>query len=153
MLLQRRVLPVWALLGLLLASTASAEKIYTSFFGVALGGYDPVTYFAMEGKPAEPKKGKSKYTWKWQGAKWRFVSEKNMALFQANPRQYAPQYGGHCAWAVGAKNALVKGSPKYWRLVDGKLYLNYDASVQKKWEKDIPGFIEKADANWPALSE
>lgn len=28
---------------------------------------------------------------------------------------------------------------------DGKLYLNYDKSVQKTWKKDIPGYIATAD--------
>lgn len=46
----------------------------------------------------------------------------------------------------------VKTEPDAWRIVDGKLYLNYDTKVQKLWEKDIPGFIRKADRNWPNLS-
>jgi hypothetical protein len=36
-----------------------------------------------------------------------------------------------------------------WSVVDGKLYLNYDRNVQASWVKDIPGYIRKADANWP----
>jgi hypothetical protein len=38
-----------------------------------------------------------------------------------------------------------------WMIVDGKLYLNYNRDVQKKWEKDIPGMIDKADKNWPGV--
>jgi hypothetical protein len=38
-----------------------------------------------------------------------------------------------------------------WKIVDGKLYLNYSRKIQKKWEKDIPGYIRKADKNWPAV--
>ena len=41
--------------------------------------------------------------------------------------------------------------PDAWRIVDGALYLNYSLSVQKQWEKDVPGNIEKADVNWPRL--
>ena len=40
-----------------------------------------------------------------------------------------------------------------WKIVDGKLYLNYSRSIQKKWEADIPGYIRKADANWPDVLE
>ena len=36
-------------------------------------------------------------------------------------------------------------------IVDGKLHLNYSREIQKKWEKDIPGYIKKADENWPAV--
>jgi hypothetical protein len=45
----------------------------------------------------------------------------------------------------------AKGDPKQWNIVDGKLYLNYNKSIKKKWEKDIPGFIEAGDANWPTV--
>jgi hypothetical protein len=38
-----------------------------------------------------------------------------------------------------------------WKIVDGKLYLNYNPDIQMKWEKDIPGMIEKADQNWPGV--
>ncbi len=38
-----------------------------------------------------------------------------------------------------------------WKIVDGKLYLNYSRAVQKKWESDIPGYIRKADENWPGV--
>lgn len=40
-----------------------------------------------------------------------------------------------------------------WKVVDGKLYLNYSRDIQKKWEEDIPGFIEKANQNWPGVLE
>jgi hypothetical protein len=36
-------------------------------------------------------------------------------------------------------------------IIDGSLYLNFDASIQKRWEKDIPGFIADADAKWPSI--
>jgi hypothetical protein len=38
-----------------------------------------------------------------------------------------------------------------WKIVDGKLYLNYNREIQKKWEKDIPGYIQKANENWPGV--
>jgi hypothetical protein len=39
----------------------------------------------------------------------------------------------------------------WWKIVDGKLYLNLNGKIQKKWEKDIPGHIQKADQNWPGV--
>jgi YHS domain-containing protein len=114
--------------------------------GVAVGGYDPVAYFTT-GKPT---KGKSTLTHKFNGATWRFANPDNLALFQASPEKYAPQYGGYCSWAV-SQGYTAKGDPHAWKIVDGKLFLNYNRSVQKTWQRDIPGNIAKADANWPKV--
>jgi len=135
--------------GCLAAQPASAEKppIYTGFAtSVAVGGYDPVAYF----KAGEPVKGDDAFEYDWMGAKWRFANAANLAAFKAAPQSYAPQYGGYCAWAV-SQGYTAKGDPKNWRIVDGKLYLNYNDDIQAKWEKDIPGFIAKANGNWPKV--
>ena len=123
----------------------AAENVFIKN-GAAVSGYDVIAYFD-EGKP---RKGTAEFQSTYKGAVYRFSSEENLSKFAANPSAYAPQYGGHCAWAA-ANNYLADGNPNYWRIVDGKLYLNYNGSVQRKWEKDIPGFITKADANWPGL--
>ena len=146
----RRVLFAAALvLSAPLAAHAKSPEIYTGFLSsAAVGGYDPVAYFT-EGKPVA---GKSGIAHQWKGATWRFSSEKNRDLFKAEPAKYAPQYGGYCAWAV-SQGYTAKGDPNYWKVVDGKLYLNYDASVQKNWEKDISGHISNANRNWPKVLE
>jgi len=130
----------------LLPPAASAEPaIYTSAFDdIAVQGYDPVAYFT-EGKPVKGTKG---FATTWNGAEFRFASAANRDAFKANPEKYAPQYGGYCAWAV-SQGYTAKGDAKHWKIVDGKLYLNYNTSVQKKWEGDIPGFISAANTNWP----
>ena len=123
------------------------EPVYTSFFSdKALSGYDPVAYFT----DAKPVEGSSNFTFEYQDATWLFASAEHRDLFIANPAKYAPQYGGYCAWAV-AQGKSASGDPQYWKVVDGKLYLNYDANVQKKWEADVPGFIKSADVNWPKV--
>jgi hypothetical protein len=38
-----------------------------------------------------------------------------------------------------------------WKIVDDKLYLNLNREIQQKWLKDIPGYIKKADENWPGV--
>ncbi len=130
-----------------MAAQARSPEIYAGILSsTAAGGYDPVAYFS-EGKPVQ---GKRDITFAWKGATWRFASEKNRELFKARPEAYAPQYGGYCAWAV-SRGYTAKGDPRYWRVVDGKLYLNYDAGVQKDWENDIPGNIAKSDKNWPSV--
>jgi len=66
------------------------------------------------------------------------------------PEKYAPQHGGYCAYAV-AKGASAPGDPTLWKVVDGKLYVNKNADVQKLWNQDVPGYIVQADRNWPAV--
>jgi YHS domain-containing protein len=135
--------------GLLSATPAAAkEPVYQSFLGTAIDGTDPVAYFT-EGRPVE---GSSDFTYEWNGATWRFASAENRDTFAAEPEKYAPQYGGYCAWAV-AQGYTASTDPEAWKIVDGKLYLNYDKGVQAKWEADIPGFIKSADGNWPKVLE
>lgn len=121
--------------------------VYTKQAGdtLALSGYDAVSYFG-EGGPVE---GSADFTVLYQGYEYRFANAENAAAFQAEPAKYAPQYGGYCAWAIGANDALAPGDPQVYRIVDGKLYLNFSKAVAEKWQKDIPGFIAKGDVNYP----
>ena len=114
--------------------------------GAAINGYDPVAYFT-EGQPVE---GATEHSLDWNGATWRFASAENRALFEADPSRYAPQYGGYCAWAV-SRGYTASTDPDAWTIHDGKLYLNYNRRIQRRWERDIPGNVEKGDANWPAV--
>ena len=134
-------------LTVLFTSAVFAQKapVYSDASG-AIRGYDPVAYFT-EGRPV---KGSKQFTHRWNGAEWRFASELNRERFAAAPEKYAPQYGGYCAYGV-ASGYAVKIEPDAWSVVDGKLYLNYDRSVQASWQKDVPGFVRKADANWPRV--
>ena len=131
------------------AATAQKAEIYTDrFSNVAVQGHDVVAYFT-DGKPV---KGSEDYATSYKGAEFRFSSAGNLALFEADPEMYAPQYGGYCAWAV-AQGKTAKGDADYWAIVDGKLYLNYNKGIQKKWNKDRDGFISSADENWPSVIE
>ena len=95
-------------------------------------------------------KGAKEFTHEYNGAEWRFSSAENLATFKADPTAYAPQYGGYCAWAV-SQGYTARGNPNNWRIVDNKLYLNYNDKVQADWLKDIPGFIALANGNWPSV--
>ena len=136
-----------AMAGLAAGPALADGKIYTSW-GVAIDGADPVAYFT-DGKPVE---GSDEFETEYKGATWRFSSAEHRDAFIADPAKYAPQYGGYCAWAV-SQGYTAKGDPQHWRIVDGKLYLNYNADVQKKWEADVPGHIRSADGNWPKVLE
>ncbi|NQZ33337.1 MAG: YHS domain-containing protein [Oceanospirillaceae bacterium] len=124
---------------------AAEKPIYTSN-NAAVSGYDTVAYFT-EGKPV---KGQKSIEFKYLGVKWLFSSEANRALFVADPVKYAPQYGGHCAFAMANDN-LVSADPMAFTIVNDKLYLNYSLAVKKRWSKDIAGYIVDADEYWNAL--
>jgi len=113
---------------------------------IAIRGFDTVAYF-LEGRAIE---GTEQYSTKWKGAVWQFSSAEHLSLFEKNPEKYAPQYGGYCAYGV-SQNNLVKIEGTNWTIVDDKLYLNYDDSVQKIWESDIPGFISTANGKFAEL--
>jgi hypothetical protein len=86
------------------------------------------------------------------GATFRFSTAANRDAFLKTPAAYAPQFGGYCAWAV-SQGYHAKGDARFWKVVDGKLYLNYNSDVQKKWERDVPGFISAAETNWPKINK
>jgi len=113
---------------------------------LAIRGADPVAYFTESAAVA----GKAEYEHEWNGATWRFSSAENMNAFKANPEAYAPQYGGYCAKAMSEGN-LASIDPRAWKIVEGKLYLNYSADVQTQWLQDVAGNIEKAEAFWPIV--
>jgi len=126
---------------------AANDKVFTGLVdGVAVGGYDPVAYFTQN----KPVKGSADITTEYMGATWHFASADNRDAFVADPKRYAPQYGGYCAYAVSS-GYTAKGDPQAWSVVDGKLYLNYSKGIRSRWEQDIPGHISKADGNWPAV--
>lgn len=127
------------------AAPAGAEKMSTSD-GLAVKGYDAVAYFT-ESRAIE---GAAQFTHRWRDAEWRFASAANRDAFAAAPEKFAPQYGGFCAWAV-SQGYTAPTDPEAFRVVEGRLYLNYNKSVQTRWVEDIPGNIAKADTNWPKL--
>lgn len=129
-----------------LAAPAAAPAVNADKSGVAMRGYDPVAYFT-HGRPV---KGSAEHQHQWRGATWRFASAEARDAFAAAPERYAPQFGGYCAWAV-SQHYLAPGDPNYWKIVDGKLYLNANARAKQLWEADQADAIARGHANWPAV--
>lgn len=131
------------------AAEAGEDPIYTSLFSNhAVGGYDVTSYFEQ----GSPVKGDPGFETEYKGATWLFANEENLKKFRESPEQYAPQYGGYCAWAA-ASGAIQKGNPDNWVIYNGKLYLSLNDTIQKAWDADRDGFIARADAQWPGLLE
>ena len=116
--------------------------------GLALRGFDPVAWFAE----ARPRRGNAAFRADHAGVTWHFASAANLARFEAAPDAHMPRYGGFCAFGV-ARGYKVDIDPDAWHIRDGILYLNYDRGVQRQWQRDIPGHIARAEANWPRLAE
>lgn len=137
----------FAIFAVFFSASVAAGAVNTQGWGdTAIAGYDPVAYFT-ESRPVE---GSERFSYRWEGADWHFSSAANLERFIATPEAFAPQYGGYCAYAV-ANGYTAKIDPEAWRIVDGKLYLNYSRSVQQTWAGDIAGYIEKGDRNWPGI--
>lgn len=118
-----------------------------SFFGgkykSALDGYDTTTYWGESG----PQKGSKEFSYEFKGATWLFVNQENLEKFKANPDKYRPAYGNYCAYAL-SKGDLAAGDPEVYKIVDDKLYLNYNKSVAEIWSKDIPANIKLSESEW-----
>jgi len=128
------------------AGSGPVNPVNANGDGVAIKGYDPVAYFTQ----SQPVKGDARFAQSWMGATWWFSSAENQDAFAKSPEQYAPQFGGYCSWAV-SRNYTATIDPAAWRIIDGKLYLNYSKDVQKMWEKYVSKRIEDANKNWPSL--
>ena len=132
-------------------NSTPSDRISGVFYAensIALKGFDVVAYFQQE--QAIP--GNPNFNYQWGNVNWQFSTAENRDLFVQNPEKYVPQYGGFCAWAV-SQGYTAPIDPNAWKIVDGKLYLNANPRIQKRWAKDIPGNITKADKNWPGLAK
>lgn len=135
-----------------IASAQNSNDLHKKQFnldqsGLAIEGYDPVAYFTTQ-KAAEGSKDNSLII---EGVTYRFTSAQNRDLFKINPAKYQPQYGGWCAYAMGANGEKVAIDPETFKLIDGKLYLFYNKffiNTKKSWNKDENNLKSKADANW-----
>ena len=132
---------------LFVSAVVFAQSDYYIKKGAVVEGYDVTEYFNNN-----PVKGDKKFSSKYDGAKFLFVSETNKKKFETNPEKYIPQYGGYCAYAIGMNGDLVKVNPETFEIRNGKLYLFYNSwgtNTLKKWQENNPESLKnKADSNW-----
>jgi YHS domain-containing protein len=130
-----------------LPSLVAAGEINTGYFGnVAIKGYDSVAYFTKQ----RAIKGSEDFSYDWLGARWIFSSEEHKVMFAKNPVNYAPQYGGHCADGIAYGDLTRNIDPLAWRIIEGKLYLNYGQGAAAEIE-EIAGQLQKSEENWPEV--
>ncbi len=121
--------------------------------GLALQGYDPVSYHQ-----AKPQEGEEAFSTTYQGVRYHFASQANLKAFQADPAKYEPAYGGWCAWAM-LDGEKVDVDPQSFKLIEGRVYVFYDGlfgDTLKRWnklaaEEPEPALVTKADRHWETL--
>jgi YHS domain-containing protein len=116
--------------------------------GLGAKGYDVVAYFT-QGKPVQ---GSAEHEAVHGGVTWRFANKNHLKMFEANPEKYAPQYGGFCSWGAANGKLFDVDPVKGWTIVDGKLYLNFNADLNKTFTKEAAKLIPNADKNWESLN-
>ena len=138
---------------LLLAATARADAIAPPIVvdpltGVAIEGYDPVTYFIE----TEPRLGVPDYEYVWNGVSWYFVSAANRDVFARSPEVYAPQYGGHCLMSL-SRGYLSDGKPRLYLIEALKLYFFYSTANRDAFLMSKGETLRLAADNWRNLSK
>ena len=135
-----------AALGLMASQALALDEHFVEGDAV-VGGYDVVAYHTV-GAPTE---GSAEFSAEYQGATWYFSSAENKALFEDNPAQYAPAYGGWCS-AGASKGKKVPTKPDLWAIVDGQLYLNSSPAAHNDlFLADTETVISKGEANWKVI--
>lgn len=130
------------------AVPGSTASVNVDQAGLGLRGFDPVAYFDT-GKPT---KGVDAISTMFNGARYLFATDAHRRTFLADPAKYVPQFGGFCA--VGTSfGEKVDADPQTGRIVDGKLYVNYNAKTQVVFDNDVRGTIARAEQNWPKVKD
>jgi YHS domain-containing protein len=144
---------IFSLALVLLVTALRAQVAPIDEKGLAIGGYDVVSYFA--GKPT---KGDSKISAKNGNATYQFATIANREAFKKNPTKYLPEFDGYCAWGVGAKSTKFPINPETFEIIDGKLYLFFNGpfngsnfNTLDAWNEDQDNLLKAANANWPAV--
>lgn len=141
--MKKLLLSFFALGLMIIPSLAQAEVVHST---VGVQGYDLTSYHTG----SKPLPGNGNHVVTHSGVNYLFANADNKKAFEGSPGKYLPAYGGYCAYGAAVGKKFI-GDPNVWEVVDGQLYLNLDNKIKGIWSKDIPGNIEKANANWTQI--
>jgi YHS domain-containing protein len=144
------ILSVFFTCAALLAQDQKRQNAFNLEKGIAVQGYDVVAYFT-QGRAVEGTAANAVY---YQGVKYYFSSVANKEEFKKTPAKYEPQYGGWCAYAMGATGEKVEINPETFKILNGKLFLFYNKRFNNtltKWNKNEAALLKTADVNWGKL--
>ncbi|MFQ5953578.1 MAG: YHS domain-containing (seleno)protein [Kiloniellales bacterium] len=122
---------------------AAAKDPVNAPYGRAIEGYDAVAYF-REGRA---RVGSARYPYFWNGAVWLFSTPANRDAFAAEPRRFAPRYGGYSAYGI-SQGQMYPIDPSAFLIIDGRLYLHANHYVKRLFAQDPEARIADADAHW-----
>lgn len=125
---------------------ATRVLVNTDKQGLALEGHDPVAFFTE----ARAVKGSPEHTATYQGATYRFSTAERRSAFEAEPAKYVPAFGGYCAYGA-SRGYTASVEIDTWQIVDGRLILNYNQSVKRRFNEDRASYLQKADREWPGV--
>ena len=128
-------------------AVGSAAAWRDSVTGLAIGGYDPVSYFVSR----SARRGRERHELVQGGSAWRFVNSGNQAAFAAAPEVYSPRYQGYDPVAL-AQGGLSQGEPLIWSLHKGALYLFQNPVNRLRWLESPDSVRKEANRAWPRLS-
>ena len=138
--------------GLVLGSPAAEAQgpkiVVNAKNGLALEGYDPVSYFT-EGAPV---KGVEGFSAKHLGATYYFATAEHRDRFANEPAKYAPQFGGYCGYGA-SRGYLASVDPEAYTIMNGRLILQNSKKVLELWRKEPEARLTLADQNWPSIVE
>lgn len=149
--ISRLLVALFLAIAALPGSASQAASLVTAIVadpltGVAIEGYDPVSYFT----DPEPQPGKPDYVYEWGGVPWYFATAANRDVFMRYPEIYAPQFGGHCVTSL-SRGYLSDGKPRLYAIVGMKLYFFYSVANREAFFESREQATSTAAANWPAL--
>jgi YHS domain-containing protein len=131
-------------------------KYFVNDKNVVLNGYDVVNYFTTY----TAQRGSKNFSMVYKNVTYYFENAGNLKVFKENPEKYLPQYGGYCAYAMGAQNAKVPSDPNTFKIYNGKLYLFFNDYYNGSpfntiipWNSDEVNMKKKADSNWLTMNK
>ncbi|MEM7099314.1 MAG: YHS domain-containing (seleno)protein [Pseudomonadota bacterium] len=118
--------------------------------GIALGGYDAVSYHSA----SKPSPGRAEYQAQIGDLTYQFTTADNLATFQADPDRYLPSYLGWCSTNLSMGRLAC---PDYtnFKIENGKLLLFEHAGFtngRDVWNSDPTLHRQQADQNFLKFS-
>ena len=119
--------------------------------GIAVGGYDLISYRDADG----PIVGDKKYAADYDGATYLFANQANRDKFVQNPTRFLPAYSGFCAITLALGRVTC---PEYTNFkIEGDRLLLFEitgfTNGRTLWNSDPDGFRRQADNNFEHLVE
>lgn len=125
------------------AAVTSELLISDRHSGLALYGYDPVSYY-IDGQAFV---GSARFEMSFAGLTWRFRSEANRAAFRAGPEPYVPVFGGYDPMAI-LRGVPVAGHPTMFAVHKDQLYLFTGPETRAEFLRRPEALLEAAKTAW-----